>query len=279
MTLLVFGANGQIGLDIQRQVGPDAPFLMLGRDRADLMDPSHCAEIIRKTRPAVVINVASSPDGDGAAYVVNANAPAAMAVACAERNTPFIHASTAEVFAGSGDQPWEVADQPEPKTEHGKSRLAGEEGIRAAGGPHAIMRASWLISAHRRNLLKDLLDQAEAQDQIEVASDEVGAPTPSYDFGRACLIAAERLLEDKALSGTYHYQGAPYASRADVAREIIAQAGLSCEVVEVAGVASGRPLNTRLECTRTAAALGLRQPNWRAGIGFILGDLGKRRST
>lgn len=278
MTLLVFGATGQVGLDIQRQVGPDAPFLFLGRDRADLTDPEHCAEMIRKTRPAVVINAAGCNDASAdaaTAHLVNVAAPGAMAVACAERKIPFIHISTAEVFDGSGEEPWQEGDVPAPKTDFGRSKFAGEEAIRAAAGPHAILRTSWVISAHRSNILKDMLTRAEKEARIEVASNVIAAPTPAYDLGRACLLTGERLLEDKSLSGTYHYQGMLHVTLDQVAEEVIAQAGLNCEVLAVRGSNNDVLSNARLDGTRTSAILGIKQPRWQAGVSFILNDLGR----
>ncbi|MEM9343864.1 MAG: sugar nucleotide-binding protein [Pseudomonadota bacterium] len=271
ITLLLFGPTSQVGLEIQRQSGPDAPFLYLARDRADLTDPEACADAIRRTRPAVVINAAGYRDEDERlAHLINAEAPGQMAQACAEIRAPFIQISTAEVFDGSGEHPRRPTEAPGPATLFGRSKLAGEEAIRASGGVHAIMRTSWVMSPSRGNIVKDVLARAQSGRRLSFDATQVAAPTPAYDLASACLIAGERLLEDKALSGTYHYQGSPHASQFDVATEVVAQTGLEREVV--AEPASG-PVNLRLDCTMTTAALGLRTPDWRTGLGFILRDL------
>lgn len=285
MTLLVFGTTGQVGLELQRQVGADAPFLFLGRERADLSDPEACANMISATRPALVINAAAWTDVAGAeaheaaAHTINAAAPGAMARACAAapRPIPLIHISSDYVFGhGQDDLPHRPTDPPSPLNAYGRTKLAGEDMIRAAGVPHIILRTSWVISPHGDNFLKKMLRLGAARESLQVVADQVGAPTPAYDLARATLIAGERLLEDRGLSGTYHYQGAPYASWADVAREIMGRAGLPAQIEEVETGETGvpRPRNSRLDCTRTAAALGLRRPDWRRGIGFILKDLG-----
>lgn len=282
MSLLLFGETGQVALDLQRQVGPDAPFLILGRKRADLADPDACAEAIRKARPGVVINLAALHDAARAeadedyATLINGTAPGRMAKACADIGVPFVHISTADVFDGSGDEPWKPTDKPNPINALGRSKLAGEEGIRASGAAHVILRTSWVVSAHGDNFLKNLLKRAATEDQIALPSDQIGAPTSAYDLARVCQIAAMRVIEDKSLSGTYHYQSKPHVSLSDAARHILASAGLPCDVVdtETQG-AIPTPLNTRLECLSTDIQLGIRSPDWRQGIKYILADLGQ----
>lgn len=287
MSLLVFGETGQVALDLQRQMGADAPFLILGRDRADLTDPDACADAIRKARPAVVINVAALHDharaeaDEDLAHVINAVAPGRMAEACAEKGAPFVHVSSADVFDGSGEEPWSPKDPTNPINALGRTKLAGEEAIRNAGGAHVILRSSWVISAHGDNFLRNVLRRAAANERIEMPADQISAPTSAYDLARAVQISAMRVIEDKSLSGTYHYQSKPHVSRADAARAFIAAAGLTCEVVDVETAASGAadqiptPLNTRMECIWTETQLGLRSPDWRQSIRYILSDLGQ----
>lgn len=277
MSLLVFGKTGQVGLYLQRQMGADAPYLILGRDRADLTDPQACADIILKTKPAVVINAAALNDAaqarsnEALATEINGVAPGYMARACAKIGVPLVHLSTAEVFDGSGEMPWRPTDEPKPLTALGRSKLAGEEAIRAAGGPHIILRSAWVISAQGDNFLKQLLARAAGQTALNMPRDQIGAPTSAHDLAMACQIAAMRIIEDRSLSGTYHYQSKPYVSMAEVARYVLSQAGLSCEVVDIESVTP--PLNTRLDCTHTEHSLGLRTPDWQKAVQFILRDL------
>lgn len=281
MSLLVFGERGQVGIDLQRQIGPDAPFLLLGRDRADLADPDACADAIRKARPAVVINVAALHDemraeeDEDYATLVNATAPGQMAEACAQIGAPLVHISTADVFDGSGDTPWTPNDTPNPINALGRSKLAGEEAIRMTGAAHVILRTSWVVSAHGDNFLTSLLKRGAKEDRIEVPVDQISAPTSAYDLARATQISAIRVLEDKSLSGTYHYQSKPHVSLSDAAREMLNAAGMSCEVIDVEPQRTvPKPLNTRLECILAETQLGLRSPDWRRSMRYILSDLG-----
>ncbi|MEM8537839.1 MAG: sugar nucleotide-binding protein, partial [Pseudomonadota bacterium] len=252
----------------------------LGRDRADLSDPDACAALIRQTRPAVVINAAGVHDphlsaaDERNAMLVNATAPGRMAEACAQVGASIVHLSSADVFDGSGDLPWVPDDTPNPINILGQSKLAGETAIRNAGARHIILRTSWVISAHRNNILKRLITRASGQSVIEVPADQIGAPTTAFDVARACQIAAMRLIEDRSLGGTYHYQGKPHVSLAEAAQWIIAAAGVTCDVVGVATDSPiQQPLNTRLDCMSSDTNLGLRAPDWKRGVNYILSDL------
>ena len=161
MSLLVFGERGQVGIDMQRQMGPDAPFLLLGRARADLANPDACADLL------------AAKDEDYA-MLVNGTAPGRMAEACAQIGAPLVHISTADVFDGSGDVPWTPKDTPGPLNALGRSKLVGEEAIRRAGGAHVILRTSWVVSAHGDNFLTLLLKRAAQEHRIEVPSDQCG---------------------------------------------------------------------------------------------------------
>ena len=155
MSLLVFGATGQVARELAR-ARPSATYL--GRDRVDLADPEACAAAIREARPTAVINAAAHTAVDRAegeealATTINGAAPTAMARECAALGIPFLHISTDYVFDGSGIEPFRPDDATGPLGAYGRSKLVGEDGVRAAmnegGGTHAILRTSWVFSAH-----------------------------------------------------------------------------------------------------------------------------------
>jgi len=176
--ILVFGRTGQVAQELQRQV----PVTALGRDRADLTDPAACAAAIHAHAPAMVINAAAYTAVDRAeteeaqAEVVNATAPGAMARACADLGIPFVHISTDYVFDGSGTAPWAPDAPTGPLGAYGRTKLAGEEAVRAAGGPHVILRTSWVFSAHGANFVKTMLRLGAERPVLRVVADQVGAP-------------------------------------------------------------------------------------------------------
>lgn len=279
MRILVFGKTGQVATELSRQ----AEVMALGRDQADLMDPEACAAHIMQAKADVVINAAAwtavdkAETEEPAAHVVNAHAPTAMARACAARGLPFLHISTDYVFSGRGTRPWQVSDPVAPQNAYGRTKLAGEEGVRAAGGQAAILRTSWVFSAHGANFVRTMLRLSESRDALSVVEDQIGGPTPAADIASALLVMAERMVAGQG-GGTWQFAGGPQVSWADFAREIFAQAGRK---VEVRGISSAdyptpapRPLNSRMDCTALARDFGIVPPDWRAGLAKVLKELG-----
>ena len=279
MKLLVFGKTGQVARELQRLV-PDATFL--GRGQADLLNPAACAEAIAATEADAIINAAAwtavdkAEAEEAAATLVNGEAPAAMARAAAARGLPFLHLSTDYVFDGQGDLPFQPDDPTAPLNAYGRSKLAGEAGVREADGPHLILRTSWVVSAHGTNFVKTMLRLGRERDSLTVVADQIGGPTPAAAIARALVEAASSLL-DGAEGGTHHLSGNPDTSWADLAREIMAQAALPCRIDDIPTSAyptpARRPLNSRLDCSLFDATFGIPRPDWRAGLSDILKDL------
>jgi len=283
MKLLVFGKTGQVATELQRLV-PDARFL--GREEADLSDPESCAAAIAAADCDAVINAAAwtavdaAEDQEAEATVVNGAAPAAMARAAAARGLPLVHISTDYVFDGAGTDGF-VPDHPVgPLGAYGRSKLVGEQGVRAAGGAHAILRTSWVVSAHGKNFIKTMLRLARQHEKLTIVADQVGGPTCAADIAAACVTIAQQLREDPSKSGTYHFSGAPDVSWADFAREIFIQSGLSStHVVDIPSsdfpTPAARPANSRMDNTMTEQVFGVTRPDWRIGLTKILTELGE----
>lgn len=285
MKLLVFGSTGQVATELIRRAPAGLTVTALGRDAADLTDPEACARAVAKAEADAVINAAAFTAVDRAeteealAHTVNAEAPAAMAAAAAQRGLPFLQVSTDYVFDGSGSAPWQPADAPAPLSAYGRTKLAGEEGVRAAGGPHLILRTSWVFSAHGQNFVKTMLRLSESRERLTIVADQVGGPTPAAAIADALFTLAQALADDPARSGTHHFSGAPDTSWAGFAREIFAQAGRATRVEDIPTSAyptpAKRPANSRLDC-ESLAALGIPRPDWRAHLVDVLAELGAR---
>ena len=277
--ILVFGKTGQVATELQRL----GNVVALGRDQANLSDPAACADAIRTHAPRAVINAAAYTAVDRAeeegalATIINGDAPTAMAQACVELGIPLIHISTDYVFAGTGGAPWQPDDPTAPQNAYGRSKLAGEIGIRNSGAVHAILRTSWVVSAHGANFVKTMLRLSNTRDALTVVADQIGGPTPARDIAAACLQMAEQLIVDPSKSGTYHYSGAPDVSWAEFARAIFDQAGRAVTVTPIPTTdyptPAKRPLNSRMECGATQQVFGIARPNWRNGLNMILQEL------
>lgn len=279
MKVLVFGKTGQVATELARFDSVTC----LGRDHADLTDPGACEAVIAETDADAVINAAAYTAVDRAeeerdtAMIVNAMAPTAMAAAAAAREIPFVHISTDYVFDGSGTTPWKPQDATGPLGVYGSSKLGGEKGVAAAGGCHAILRTSWVFSAHGNNFAKTMLRLGAERDALNIVGDQIGGPTPARDIAAACMQITRALREDASKSGTYHFSGAPDVSWADFAREIFAQSGQGVDVSDIPTSAyptpAKRPPNSRLDCNTTATTFGIARPDWRAGLAQVLADL------
>ncbi|RUS64830.1 dTDP-4-dehydrorhamnose reductase [Pseudorhodobacter sp. E13] len=279
MTCLVFGKTGQLASALQRQSAVTA----LGRETADLSDPAACAAAIYAARPSVVINAAAWTAVDAAesheaqAHVINAEAPGAMAKACAALKIPFLHVSTDYVFDGTGSEPWRENDPVAPLGAYGRTKLAGENAVRAAGGAHVILRTSWVFSAFGSNFVKTMLRLSETRNQLSIVNDQIGGPTPAADIATTLLHMAEAMQAGHA-GGTYHYGGAPVVSWADFAREIFAQAGRAVTIEGIPSKAyptpAQRPLNSRLSGAALQTDFGIAPADWQAGLALVLRDLG-----
>lgn len=278
MRVLVFGQTGQVARELQRLL-PDATYL--GRDRADLSDPAACAAAIAGGTWDAVINAAAwtavdkAETEEAAATVINGAAPGAMARACAARDIPFLHVSTDYVFDGSGDRAFAVDGPTAPLGAYGRSKLAGEREVQAAGGRWLILRTSWVFSAHGSNFVKTMLRLGAERESLNVVADQIGGPTPAADIAAALVTMARAMAAGQA-GGIQHFSGAPDVSWADFARAIMAGAGLSCRIEDIPSSAyptpARRPLNSRLDCS-ALRAFGLSRPDWRVGLSDVLKEI------
>ena len=281
--LLIFGRNGQVARELA-ELAPRARFL--GRDEADLGDPPACAAAIRAIAPLAVINAAAYTAVDRAeaepqiARTVNANAPGAMARECAVLGIPFLHISTDYVFDGSGHLPRNEDAPTGPLGVYGATKLAGEAAIAAAGGQWAVMRTSWVFSAHGTNFVRTMLRLGAERDRLTIVGDQVGGPTPAADIAAAALAILWGMQADPAKGGIYHFSGAPDVSWAEFARQIFARAGMNTKVVDIPGTdyptPARRPLNSRLDCGRIGRDFGIQRPDWRMGLARVLQQLKDR---
>ena len=284
MKVLVFGETGQLGQELLRRAG-EVALEMRGSDVADFNNPRACADLVAATDAQAVINAAAytavdrAEEDEARALQINGATPAVLAQTAAKRGLPFVQVSTDYVFDGSGNLPFTPDDPTGPLNVYGRTKLAGEDAVRAAGGPHAILRTSWVISAHGQNFVKTMLRLGRSRDRLTVVDDQIGGPTPAAALADACLAAAQGLVADPSLSGTYHVSGRPDISWAGFAREIFLQAGIDCVVEDIPTSAyptpARRPLNSRLDNDSFTAAFGLARPDWRAGLSDILKDLGE----
>lgn len=284
MKLLMFGSTGQVAREIVRAADSGLRVEALDRGAADLSDADQCAARIADADADIVINAAAYTAVDRAeserdlAFAINAAAPAAMAQAAARRRLPFLHISTDYVYDGSGDSPRLESDEAHPLNVYGASKLAGDRAVADAGGDYAILRTSWVFSAHGANFVKTMRSLGEQRDLISVIDDQKGGPTAAYDIAAALIAIAMRFVDGAGESGVFHFAGVPSASWREFAEAIFEdQPGPKILPIstEEYPTAAERPKNSVLNCSKIQAAYGVHQPDWRSSLRYVIKELEK----
>ncbi len=283
MKVLVFGHSGQVATELRALDSDDIQITALARADAGLTDPAACAAAIDDHAPDTVINAAAYTAVDKAendaetAQIINADAPSAMARACAARDIPFVSISTDYVFSGAGDTPWTPADPTDTQSVYGRTKRDGEIEIAKTGGRYAVLRTSWVVSAHGNNFVKTMLRLGAEREALTIVADQIGGPTGAAEIAQACIKIAKTLVSEPEKSGVYHFSGAPDTNWADFARTIFDAANIQCAVTDIPSsdypTPAKRPLNSRLDCTTTEAAFGISRPDWRESLTHILTQL------
>lgn len=280
MRVLVFGQSGQVATELARSVPAGVAARFLSRAQADLMQPAACAAAVQDCD--LVINAAAwtavdlAESQEAEAETVNAASPSAIARACAAQGLPMIHISTDYVFDGAGELPFDVDHPTAPLGAYGRSKLAGELGLRSSGARHVILRTSWVFSAHGNNFLKTMLRLGALRDSLNVVADQIGGPTPAGAIAAAVWQIA-RALQAGHAGGTYHFSGAPDTSWAGFARVIMQAAHLPCAVNDIPTSAyptpARRPANSRLDCSTLLRDFGIPRPDWQAALPTLIKEI------
>jgi dTDP-4-dehydrorhamnose reductase len=293
MKILLLGKNGQVGWELQRSLSVlgdvvacdfDSP----GEWRADFSDPESLVPLIRRLRPDAIVNSAAHTAVDKAetepdlARSINATAPGVIAREAAALGASLVHYSTDYVFDGSGVQPRDEGAPTHPLSVYGRTKLEGEELIRASGCRHLILRTSWVYAARGGNFARTMLRLAAERDELKVIADQIGAPTGADLLADVTALILHWLQMRPELGGTYHCVAAGQTSWHDYARHVVDWARAHGQPIKVAAEAvrpiptSGyptpaqRPLNSRLDTFKLRHAFGLHLPPWQQGVERML---------
>jgi dTDP-4-dehydrorhamnose reductase len=291
MRILVTGATGQAGGALLSRLANLVTVLTPGRANLDLAKPEAIASVLNQLEPELIINPAAytavdqAEDDRDLAFTINAESPGAMARWAAARTVPLIHLSTDYVFDGEGTQPWDEDDTRNPLSIYGASKLAGEDAVRSARGPHLIVRTSWLYAATGRNFLCTIARFAAERSELKVVSDQMGAPTSAAVIADALaqmLLADSRQLLAKMAEarGLVHVAAARSTSWHGFATAIVE--GLKKREVPVKveriipirteeyPLKAARPRNSRLALDRLREVFGIVTPSWSDALDWDL---------
>jgi dTDP-4-dehydrorhamnose reductase len=304
-TILLTGRTGQVGSELLRLLPEIGEVVAPDRQELDLLNPDSIRRAVREIRPEFIVNAAAFTAVDVAeaqepdAYAINANAPGVLAEEAKKIGAAVIHYSTDYVFDGSKRTPYDEADSAAPINVYGKTKLAGEQAVCAAGVPHLIFRTAWVYSTRGRNFLRTILRLATEKEELRVVRDQFGTPTWSRDIAEATVKILAQLTSQGSsvansfsrVSGIYHLTAAGETTWFDFARAILEEAAQLSPAVEWFDKATGgrslitkqiipittseyptrasRPLYSVLSNSRLRQTFGIELPHWRTQVHLV----------
>ena len=291
--ILLLGRDGQLGFELARALSVQGALVAWGRDELDLARPAAIAARIEALAPGLIVNAAAytavdaAEDDQATAFAVNAEAPGVLARYAAASDAALIHFSTDYVFDGAArDRPYREDDPVAPLGAYGRSKLAGEDAIRASGCVHLILRTAWVYAGRGRNFLLTMRRLGRERAELAIVDDQIGCPTWSRLLAEA---TAQILAQSWAragiagvedVTGTYHLAGAGAVSWHGFAHAIFAALAAAGETVpRLKPITTAeyptralRPAYSVLDCTKARRAFGIALPDWEAALRLCLGE-------
>jgi dTDP-4-dehydrorhamnose reductase len=294
--ILLTGVNGQVGHALKTKLLAHEVFA-LSREQLDLTKAHDIKRIVRDIKPDLIINPAAYTAVDKAeseselAYAINATAAQVLAEEAARMNAVLIHFSTDYVYDGTKSSAYAETDAVNPVSVYGKSKLAGEDAIRAVGLPHLILRTSWVYGAYGKNFLKTILRLGAERDSLRIVGDQIGAPTSAESIAEAVvqLVHTWQPAEENQ-SGLYHFTNAGDTSWHGFSCEIVNEynhlkviknwPALKVGMENIAAITTAdyptpaaRPENSRLDNSKLKRVFDVELPSWQAGLQQVMQTL------
>ncbi len=285
LRILLTGSNGQIGRELRTALAPLGNILALDRGGLDLADPDAIRSTVRDCKPDVIVNAAAYTAVDRAesdaatTMAVNGIAPGVLAEEARRLNALLVHYSTDYVFDGTKTTPYTELDTPSPLSVYGRTKLAGEQAIRAVDPAHYILRTSWVYAAVGTNFMNTILRLAREREELRIVDDQAGAPT----WARAIAqITADMLVGDNPdRRGLYHVTASGAVSWFGFAQAILAESNRlsGLRIPRMVPITTAeyplpaqRPANSRLDTAHLTRVFGIRPAPWDAMLQQCLRD-------
>lgn len=288
LNILITGANGQLGSSL-RQLGSVSPNNYLATDVAelDITDAGAVLQTVKEQRIDVIVNCAAytnverAEEDEPTADLLNHKAAAYLAAAAKETGATLIHVSTDYVFDGTGHRPYTEDMATSPLGAYGRTKLAGEEAVKASGCRYLILRTAWLYSEYGNNFLKTMLRLTSERETLRVVFDQVGTPTYAGDLALAIfsLIEAGRYAGNE---GVYHFTDEGVCSWYDFAKAIAEYAGhrrcdiQPCHSDEFPSKVK-RPSYSVLDKTKFKKTFGIAIPYWTDSLRKCIANIAKEK--
>jgi len=296
MKILVTGADGQVGWELQRSLISLGTVMAVSRAHCDLMRPEAVRALLRDMQPEVIVNAAAytdverAEDEEAAATTVNGTSVGLMADEAKRLRALLVHYSTDYVFDGAKSSAYLETDLPRPLSAYGRSKLAGETAIESEGGDYLIMRTSWVYSARRNNFVRAILQRARKAEALRVVDDQHGTPNWARTIAQATGQIVQRALaerrSDEFYSGIYHLTASGATNRYEFARAILAvvtslepDTFATAQIIAVTTadhlMRAVRPKNSQLDGSRLTARFKVAMPDWGPELRLCLQELAR----
>ena len=286
MKVLITGANGQLGWELQRLAPSHVELIVTDAEQLDITDATSVDEFVAGQRPEVIINGAAYTAVDKAesekeaAYAVNRDGAANLAKAAQSHGVRLIQVSTDFIFDGMQSSPYCAEAQAHPLGVYGDSKWQGENAVKDILGDKAVLlRTSWVYSSHGANFVKTMLRLMKEKPQLGVIADQVGTPT----WAKGLAEAIWSIVAQPTLAGTFHWTDAGVASWYDFAVAIQEEGivnGLLSKKINISPLSTkeyptpaARPPYSVLDKTSAWSALHVEPMHWREALREMLAEL------
>jgi dTDP-4-dehydrorhamnose reductase len=287
MKILLFGRNGQVGWELRRTLAPLAQVTAVDYPEINFTVPAVLRSLVTATNPSVVVNAAAYTAVDKAetetelCRQVNAVAPGVLAEAAKKVGALMVHYSTDYIFDGTNALPYVETDAPNPLGAYGRTKLEGDQAVKASGADHLIFRLCWVYGARGQNFMLTMQRLAREREKLRVVGDQLGCPTWSRMIAETTALALKQVLagaDRSAYNGDYHLAAFGQTSWHGFASRIIElmpEAERKCRVVEPITTPeyptpAKRPANSVLDCGKLQKTFGLRLPHWETSLLQVL---------
>jgi dTDP-4-dehydrorhamnose reductase len=277
-TILVTGANGQLGWELGQLANsyPAYKFVFVDRSQLDLAFPATFEKMIHTIKPDCIVNTAAytavdkSETEKALAYTVNATAVQELARISKRLAIPFITYSTDYVFDGDATQPYATSTKMDPVNFYGSTKAAGETLAMEANEHTIVIRTSWVFSSHGNNFVKTMIRLMKERESLNIVADQKGRPTYAKDLAMATMKMIEAMNVGKSMNGVYHFANTGETTWFNFAAKIKAIAGLDCVLNPIETkdfpTPAKRPAYSVLDTSKIEEALSLSIPTWEEAL-------------
>ena len=288
MNILVTGANGQLGHEMQRVAKSSNHNYIFtdvadGYEKLDITNLEDIRNMVNKNDVDIIVNCAAYTNVDKAesdydtANLINNTAAGNLAAAMKEVGGTLIHISTDYVFQGDRNTPCQEDWATNPLGVYGKTKLAGEKAIEATGCNHIIIRTAWLYSQWGKNFVKTMQSLTASHDTLKVVFDQVGTPTFAGDLADVIAHIINSGQTDK--TGIYHFSNEGVCSWYDFAKMICKLSGNTCDInpcySEEFPSTVKRPHFSVLDKKKIRDTFGIKVPYWTDSLEVCIKQLEK----